>query len=248
MPRESTLPRIYEITSKYYTVIGNKKESMMYMDSLRAVKKQYDEQYSAILLLRMEQKESAQQQLELAREKDSRRQIQIRLLIISTGFIIVSVSLALLFVFYRRNRAAYRVLVRKSQEWAQEIADNNAESEHSIEETDKKLFDQFQQLLQREHLYRENDISIEKIALIINTNRTYLSRAINKCTRKNFSSCINEYRIKEAVLMMTKVSEKFSFEGIAFEVGFNDRKTFYTAFKKITGLSPSAFRGNLRIG
>jgi len=76
-------------------------------------------------------------------------------------------------------------------------------------------------------------------------NRTYISRAINQCTGKNFSTFINEYRIKEAILIMSEDAEKYSFEGLGYEVGFNDRKTFYNAFKKITGLSPSDFRGNL---
>ena len=52
--------------------------------------------------------------------------------------------------------------------------------------------------------------------------------------------------VKEAVRMISSNAKNLSLEGIAFELGYNDRKTFYTAFKKITWLSPSEFRNNLQ--
>ena len=55
-------------------------------------------------------------------------------------------------------------------------------------------------------------------------NRTYLSRAINNCSGKNFNVYINEFRIKEAIKLMSADDKKFSLEGFAFETGFNERK------------------------
>jgi len=246
----------YEVLSKYYAATGNTKLCIQYMDSCLQTKEQQEERYSDMRILRMEQKESAKHQLELTNEKELRRDTQIRLLMISIGFIIILTLSVLLFILYRKKNKAYRELVRKFQEWAQtptiypqdlQIADDQSESEDPINEVDIKLFEQFLQLLQTKHLYRQNNITIEKTASLINSNRTYLSHAINKCTGKNFTSCINEYRIKEALQMMSNHSKKFSFEGIAFEVGFNDRKTFYTAFKKITGFTPSIFRNNMSL-
>jgi AraC-like DNA-binding protein len=46
--------------------------------------------------------------------------------------------------------------------------------------------------------------------------------------------------------MISNDSIRLSLEGIAFEVGFNDRRSFYNAFKKQNGLSPSEFRNSLR--
>ena len=80
----------------------------------------------------------------------------------------------------------------------------------------------------------------------MNVNRNYLSHAVNCCTGKSFTTYMNELRIKEAILLLSDSKAIFTLEGIALETGFNDRKTFYTAFKKITGLSPSEFRDNLQ--
>jgi len=250
-PRYGVLPRIYEMLSKYYAAIGDTKLSISYVDSLLHASKQYEEEFNAMLLLRMEQKELANQQNELAREKEIRRQIQLHLLVISTGFMLISILSVLLFVFYRRKQVAYRQLVRKSQEWAKEAktmaaGDKNSDAERLVSDVDRQLFTQLQQLFQSEHLYRDTDLTIDKVALRMKVNKNYLSRAVNRCTGKNFNAFVNEYRIQEAVLMISDGTPKNSFERVAYDVGFNDRKTFYTAFCKTTGLSPSAFRNNLK--
>ena len=242
-PRNNDL--FYEVLSKYFAATGNAKQSIIYLDSMLTEKKKIEEKFNTSLLLRMEQKESARQQQELVREKEKLQQSQLRLLILATGFIIIIGLLVIISFQYRIKNAAYRELVRKSQEWAKNYKEE-IKTEYSISEIDRQLFEQLQQMFQHEHLFREPTISIEDIAQRMKVNRTYLSRAVNHCTGKNFNVYINEYRIKEAVRLMSKNSNKFSLEGLAFEVGFNDRKTFYTAFRKMTGLSPSEFRANMR--
>jgi len=216
-------------------------------------KQQHDEQFNTMLLLRMEQKEAVKQQQKLVQEREKRQRIQLRLWIITIGFIVIFTMLSVVSLLYRKNRAAYRELVRKSQEWAQiSVActrepskEDIAYTETHISDVDRQLFEQLQQMFQNEHLYRDPAMSVEEASRRMRVNRAYLSRAVNQCTKKNFNSYVNEYRIKEAVRLMSAGGEKYSLEGIAFEVGFNDRKTFYTAFRKMTGLSPSVFRNNL---
>ena len=250
-PRESTLARIYEIAGKYYAAVGNAQSSLAYMDSCLHANEQYEAQFSAMLLLRMEQEKTAKQQVQLERVKEFQHNMQIRLLMLSIGFLLVFTLLVVLYIVYRRRQVAYRELVRKSQEWAQRTTafpeiKPNPDSDNLISETDRQLMEQLQKLLQDEYLYRDPLITIDKVALRLKINRSYLSRAINNCMGKNFNAFINEYRIKESILLMSDASRKFSFEGLASEVGFNDRRTFYTAFCKITGISPSAFKNNLQ--
>ena len=251
-PRNNDL--FYKVLSNYYAATGDANQSIVYMDLMLEEITRNKEEFNAILLLRMTQTESLMRQSELEQEKEKRRQLQIRLMLISVGFIGITGLLGWVFVLYRKRSAAYRALVRKSQEWAQtthefikETAGNSREKEtlQPISEIDRQLFEQMQQMVQKEHLYRNTMLSVEEIAHRLKVNRTYLSRAINHCTGNNFNVYINEYRIKEAVRLMSDDSEKFSLEGFAYEVGFNDRKTFYVAFKKFTGLSPSVFRSNL---
>jgi AraC-like DNA-binding protein len=71
----------------------------------------------------------------------------------------------------------------------------------------------------------------------------YLSQVINEELDKNFYAFINEYRIKEAIKMLSHPKcKRKSITEILYEVGFNSKSTFYSFFQKITGETPSAFR------
>jgi AraC-like DNA-binding protein len=265
MPREGRLERIYEIMSKYYASVGNPKLSMAYIDSMLKENKRHQEQFNAMVLLRMEQKESAKQQQELFREKEMKKQIQIRLMIISGGFIVISILSVLLFFLYRRKRHAYRELVRKSQEWAQVqpviiddehiITQNDSNKQPEKEqkshntppdEIDFSIMKNIERLMQEEKIFQDNTLSVDSLTQMLGTKKHYVSGAINRCTKNNFSNFVNEYRIKEAIRFMSdEKSYIYSIDGIAFDLGFNDRKSFHRVFKKITGLSPTEFRKNV---
>ena len=76
----------------------------------------------------------------------------------------------------------------------------------------------------------------------MNTNKSYLSQVINEYFRKNFSTFVNEYRVKEASrLLLEKESENYTIEAIANSVGFKSKSAFNSAFKKFTGITPSYF-------
>ena len=89
------------------------------------------------------------------------------------------------------------------------------------------------------------NLTLDKAAKKLKTNRSYLSEAINQHYKLGFRSFINELRIQEArKLLLKKEYEHYSIEGIAQTVGFNNLSTFNAAFKNFTGLTPSYFRKN----
>ncbi|MBK7213162.1 MAG: helix-turn-helix transcriptional regulator [Bacteroidales bacterium] len=68
-------------------------------------------------------------------------------------------------------------------------------------------------------------------------------QAINEVHQKNFFNYINEWRINKAkVMLQGKEHRNLSIEGIAKVVGFQSKSSFYTAFKKATGITPTEFR------
>ena len=185
-------------------------------------------------------------QYEVDKITAEKKREHIYLLVALAVLLLLAGILALYIALYRKKKAAYQELVRKSQEWAQTpIAVKEPDAQQPVSETDRQVFEQLQTLFQNESLYRNEKLSIDDMANRMKVNRTYLSQAVNRCTGKNFSTFVNEYRIKDVVLQMSSTAQKFTLEGLAFDVGFNDRKTFYNAFKKMTGLSPSEFQSNL---
>ena len=238
-PRNNYL--FYEAKCKYWLAVGNPVLSRVYLDSMLMAREQRDEEFNAIVLLRMDQKELAKQQRELAIEKEIRQQIQLRFIILSVGFVVILGLLGAVYLLYRKKQVAYRALVIKTQQWAQVPSPNIPNESH------QQLFDQLNRLVTEQRLYLDPDVSLDSVALLMKVNRVYLSQAVNRCTDENFSTYLNEFRVKEAVrLMSDPKSQVFSIDGVAVDAGFNDRITFYRVFKKMTGVSPSTFRSNIK--
>ena len=77
----------------------------------------------------------------------------------------------------------------------------------------------------------------------------YLSGFINKYYKMNFNDFINEYRIIFSIDKLLKKEWMYKkLETIANEAGFNNRNTFISAFKKVTGVKPSEFVKDIKLG
>lgn len=104
----------------------------------------------------------------------------------------------------------------------------------AIREKIKKAFEE-------DKIYRNNAIGLDDLSEHINDNRYKVSQVINTYFAKNFYSFLNDYRIEEAKQLLVS-DPSLSVKAIMYEVGFNSKNSFYSAFKKITGLSPNRYR------
>lgn len=128
------------------------------------------------------------------------------------------------------------------------VVDSHTQEEPPTEE-ELLLMEEVTALIEKDEIYKDLDLTLDMLAKKLNVKRNYLSKAINHITGKNFNTYINEYRVKEAIRILSdKKSDIISIDAIALEVGFNNRISFYQSFKKITGLSPSEFRNNRDVG
>lgn len=119
-------------------------------------------------------------------------------------------------------------------------------------ETDKKssktsgLKHELLQLLEVEEIYKEQDLSAEKICELLHTNRTYLSQLIGNEFETNFYGLINTYRCQKAISLMknAQITEKYTLKNIAELSGFKSQGTFITYFKEHMGCTPSEWLKN----
>jgi len=186
----------------------------------------------------------------------SQKNTAIITLIIGIFFIIL--SFLIMFLLYRGRYLAFRNLVKKNIHILN--MENDLESTRQLLEGMRKNNgaqgrksepeDQLKNISQRLDSYMKTDkphfvsnITIEELSTRLETNRTYLSNAIKQEYGHSFSAYINEYRIKEAMrLLLSEEYDHYSIEGIGQQVGFSNRISFNTNFKKFTGVSPSLFR------
>jgi AraC-like DNA-binding protein len=66
---------------------------------------------------------------------------------------------------------------------------------------------------------------------------------LNDKLGKGFTLYVNEHRIQEACRILS-TDENLTIEAIGEEVGFNSKSTFFSAFKKLKGMTPAMYQQN----
>ena len=96
-------------------------------------------------------------------------------------------------------------------------------------------------LMKEEKPFLQPDFSLPDLAQKLNVSVHALSQALNEGLGKSFFEMVAVYRIEEAKRFL-KEQPNIKIEEIAEQVGYNSKSSFNTAFKKITGKTPSEFR------
>lgn len=121
------------------------------------------------------------------------------------------------------KNAAYRDMIRA------ELAD--------------ELYDRIMNIIVLQKKYKDPNYSAKDLAKDLQTNTRYLSAVINSRFGMNYSCLVNEYRIKDAMhLLVDKRYADKNVEEISAMVGFANRQSFYAAFYKNVGETPSNYR------
>ncbi len=95
--------------------------------------------------------------------------------------------------------------------------------------------------------YLQQGYNIGKLSSETGIPQHHLSALLNKVYGVRFNDFINQYRIEHITKHFSQSGwDKMTLEGIASEVGFNSRTTFFNAIKKSTGLSPSEYVNKIR--
>ncbi|MEM6771854.1 MAG: helix-turn-helix domain-containing protein [Bacteroidota bacterium] len=104
----------------------------------------------------------------------------------------------------------------------------------------KTLLDQ---LMEQEQPFLAPDLSLRRLAERLDLPPNYLSQLLNEGFGQNFAEYVNSYRVR--AFQEKVVDQNFkhlTLLGLAYECGFNSKTVFNTFFKKMTGLTPAAYR------
>ena len=108
----------------------------------------------------------------------------------------------------------------------------------------KKLDRNLLNLLQKEKVFCDEDLSLASLSSELKVTPHQLSEFINVHKGKNFNTFINEFRIQEACNLLRESPERSSLS-VAMASGFNSVSVFHAVFKKNTGMSPGNFAKNI---
>ena len=139
-----------------------------------------------------------------------------------------------------------RVILEKQldsyRESSADERDKAGRNVNSTIESDRALFDKIDSLMRNEKLYKDPYLGRDKLAEILNTNRTYISRAVNSVRGESVSRYIALYRLSAASEILSDVNNNTPIKDIAADLGFTSLSTFYSLFKERYELSPDKFR------
>lgn len=106
-----------------------------------------------------------------------------------------------------------------------------------------EIFEHIKKLLADDELYKDADLSLAILSRRLKVSTQKVSMAINLCYRSNFNNFINQYRISHACSLFADQSfQHYNISFIAYESGFSSLSSFNSAFRKVTGSTPSVFR------
>ena len=157
---------------------------------------------------------------------------------------------------FERNREFVRLYDRLVEEWrSRKSPDPEPESSPTAESRPARADDPDSKMRQDDLLARviefmetsdkflDPDFSLAQLAKEINSNTKYVSQVINERTGSTFRNFINEYRIRVAQerIMDHEAWGHLTIKSIGESVGFKSPANFITAFKKVTGMTPSVY-------
>lgn len=170
----------------------------------------------------------------------------------TTGLLVFFVSVAALCVvfvllLYSQQRRENKRLIAQYEEYRKRLLTENSVNDRTAadhrSDIHYALYLKMEQLM-KAGLFREKELTLDRMAEVLGTNRTYVSNALNKVAGISFYGYIDSYRIKEAtrILSDSSLSEGISLKQLADDVGYNNIQTFFKAFKRETGVTPGNYK------
>ena len=103
------------------------------------------------------------------------------------------------------------------------------------------LIDQLKSIMKEQKPYKNPKLKLTDLAHELGVSTHQFSQLLNDNLEKSFSNFINEYRIEEAKQII-RSNTNYTLDAIGHESGFNSKSSFYTSFKRLEGMTPSAYR------
>ncbi len=131
----------------------------------------------------------------------------------------------------------------RNQKVVPEEAEELNSKDVSLSDNTKQYHEHLMRSMLDDKMYLKQDLSLKTLAKALGISSGYLSQIINQYEQKNFFEFVNSFRVEEVKKKILDAQySHLSILGIAFESGFKSKSTFNLAFKKLEGITPTAFK------
>jgi len=191
-------------------------------------------------------------QLQLQDEQQLHEQTEQKLLLsvialVSLLALVISITAFYLIRRLRVHRKALEVELDKTHEELDkaqeelEIIKNACTEEKSPDQRQKSLEDIYrcaQHIMETQKPFMDPKFDINALAALVQTNRLYLSNAINSQSGVNYRTWLAQYRIEYAKTILQQ-NPDITNDQLADACGFDNRVSLYRHFKNIVGMTPN---------
>ena len=130
-------------------------------------------------------------------------------------------------------------IVNASTEADAEPKERHLELDSSLAQN---LSQQLTRLMEERNIYRQNELSLADLASHLGISTNQASELLNVHAGLSFYHYVNGYRLKYACDLLSNPKCHLRILDIAFEAGYNNKNSFYKAFKDSLGVTPNQFR------
>ncbi|WP_228429159.1 helix-turn-helix domain-containing protein [Chryseobacterium sp. 52] len=168
---------------------------------------------------------------------------------IKIGLLLVQLPIICWYLFKALNNPGLFRNIDSKLKLVSEIISEEKKDEHlalNEEEYDEELL-KLKKYMIGEKPFLNPSLTIKDISNETEIPVRDLSLLINHQLGQHFYDFINNYRIENAMdILKDGTKSKVTVLEILYEVGFNSKSSFNTAFKKHTGTTPTAYRKSLQ--
>ncbi len=134
-----------------------------------------------------------------------------------------------------------QLVLRKREDFSVQHVKERYKDRKIEDKVANQLLARLAEYMSSDSRYTNSNIRLADAAKNLNVLPHTLSQVLNDNLGKSFPQYLNEMRIEAAKKMLLEDSG-LTLEAIGYDCGFNSKSTFYSSFKKITGMTPASFQ------
>ncbi len=90
--------------------------------------------------------------------------------------------------------------------------------------------------------YLNPDLNLQLLSELLDIPKHHLTEVLNTEIGKNFFQFVNAFRVDAVKEALSQKDNLYSIEAIGYDCGFSSKSSFFTVFKKMTGMTPLQYR------
>jgi AraC-like DNA-binding protein len=241
------LREAYEILIGYYQQQNNKELQLYYISTLLKADQVLNQDYK--YLSGKIHKEYDTKKL-LQAKTDVEQSMKYTRIVAFISITIMAAIMAILIYRHFKNKRLFEELMNRKPETSQSLVSVNNSKEIELDINPEVIATILKNLekFERNKKYLEKDMTLAKMASLLNTNMKYASKIIARYRDKGTIDYISDLKIDYIVELLKNENKyrNYTNKALGEESGFGSTQNFTRAFNNRTGLSPTYFINKLK--